>query len=1183
MKPNSDEGRFLGWCQVTPWLETSSPRGGSNYNEIEAELKAFRWIRLLTDSAPSQQQQQQKSSLVLRKSSYISRGRSMSKGNQEESSRGIMHRRELRFAATAKVYSEQLEQPDARRADVLRWFYRPYGGLRRRRAFEANVLRLACVRAEPARVCCLGAQLVVGTSSNNSTILATRLLDTGDDLLSIAAAIGDTCSVTRLQRRAVFTQMLNLQPPEKAFFNENDETEFSAQNKTSPFSAQKKSKSIYLEVTLIDPENRLVLGTGRVRVAETRQKRKSRPDPEWIDLGTKCRVRIAWRWDYDETIDTSETRPFFDDELYGCELAELQRKEFLKSVNSGDKHDISTSLTRSSGDLLTENAASNPLLTEDEPILRPVNVLRVVVARARGLFPRLTGSVSTKRTKPVCGATVFHYPKSSAAAETRSTLALAPGRDGSVVWNECFEFALDSAEICSALSENIRLIIGGGEEFPPAELSAEAPRHRVKRKWYALASGGQVLVIAGRFQDDHLEANDVRDLAVDQLAMAFPEMDRSVLERVYESCDRRLEESCIALGSLDAVPANSSGTSADDKELLDAHLAGSNATDLDWIMSPLLGQSAYSRRPLAPSSLSSIESGSSDDEEDFALFSDDVEELEISLSPSRRRNRQKSTLLFSSSALSASAQRTSRSLSTMLGRPPTAQSTSRLELTAEAKLTMEDEDAVALKKALLLQDDRPKLIRVSAAASKVGHAEAAELLCGTSLTKLEMAYVLEGKKPGLAKAHFRQAFSSGLSPREIDQDENSLSTRRVRSNRLVVRVRTGGPDLALDTNDEDSCAAVQVENSTNTLLRRLSSRFDRTGFELAKIEIDVERAPRDFQALRSGLLSKLDSSVSLPALPPWVVRALRIKTKTRTASLAAGVATASIAAAVAVATGVAPVLAVSGGLALGAAALTGATRKTAKSLRQKLDADLARCTFLQDLQKALLLAEVGGACPRHKLDDAFAFFKLFLTHGGMSRVYQRAKRRDARNTGICDVDLDTLSCELANTPVPASISSRAKIQSTKKKVSDANEVDEESEDEGYVVEPAAPKPEHSQASQKVDFIHDVSSSIPPPIPPPDYITNTSNLVRPARPAPVAPRVPPQSSSITTPSTMMSPTLRADTTDADLQKRLNRTAPLPPPAHPNNTSSTAAISSTKKKKSPRSTSAAAVAATIPQLE
>ena len=821
-------------------------------------------------------------------------------------------RRELRVAVFSKLgATDRAAACDA----TNRWFYDPFPCLPRP-YLKPNVLRLAILRVAETKDVFVAARVVPLSSHETSDWSRAR----PDDPNGSSSEKG--LATTRTSKDGIFAQML------------------------SCFLFYSKEEPRGLDIAIINVEG-TVEATARLPVSSSEE-----PMPMWMDL-SDMKVKLAYRLDYDESADDSEDRPFFDDEIYGLQVEETLSKRGARG----------TTTQRARREAFFQSPQKNFFEEPLSPlVVRPVNALRVVVARARGLCP------STSSKCGGCAATVYHYGGPS-LAESRSTRALGVRGDGTVVWNECFDFAFDKERVTSASEEMVRLVVGGGPDFPPREVWADAPRHRVSRNWYELGAPGgpQVLVIAQRYFDDSLVKQDRRKVALEHLTLAFPDLERSAVESVYDSTSD-LSDACVALGALAAL----------DSDLNIDDVAASNATDLSWILSPLLEKKNEGEEKNDPKK--KLIDLLYDDDTDSDSFDYDDNNI---IAPEEKKE--------------------------------------------DVLLEAEGEDARSLVPL------PTRLVRCSAMSSLMERHETAELIEAVDLSCLKIDYVFRQKqkvcalgRKGKKNDSFREEeeedrrrhSTTGL---EYHKDLRPFSPPQKMRRKLVVRIRTEcatfealprgrlprGRFARAASCDEASRSSRRLSSGKNqsfllssrrdeAFVAGLRSRWDKTPFELAKVEIDVLRTPRDFATLRAGLVAKLsagdcrfagaDPPLEIPPLPKWVRNALRMKNKTRGVSVAAGVATVSVAGAIAIATGVAPIVAGAGAVALGAFALSGARKSAKLKAKNNLDKELQICTWLQDTQKALL----NFSGHKRRRDDAILFFTHFIAqHSTSHRVYQR--------------------------------------------------------------------------------------------------------------------------------------------------------------------------------------------------
>jgi len=559
----------------------------------------------------------------------------------------------------------------------------------------------------------------------------------------------------------------------------------------------------------------------------------------------------------------------------------------------------------------------------------------------RVVVARCRNSAGPRRGRPAqstLAASVSH------GGETKSTLAKTPALDGTAVWNECFEF-LDNVEHASP----VRVALSGA-----GAVAVDAPLETVRRRWYDVG-GAQLLVAATRFYDASIDAVEQRRAATEQLALAFPDVAARDLERVYDSTND-VREACVALGAL-------TGAAKSDDDAEPDFVAACNTTDLGWVLSPLDDAAA----------------GDDDDDDDSAVL--------------ERRSS-----------------------------------------------SFDDDDETVAKRKAAVKRNKPALFRVGTGASLLTKRQTIDLVKAQDLNDLDLAF--EFKNPG------KPALEVDFDPDFYEDDpvlwrQKTLNSERlpeppdvVVDNALLRRQGTASSDNSLPSDASSAHnhrmrrmlhrgprkAAVTVRSSiapdaaiaTSPVLKQ---RFENTPFDLAKLYLDVRRTPRDFVTLRAGLINKLrgvkpgdpnyhapstrsSPDDDLPPLPAWVRRSLNMKATQRLSTAAAAGAGAALAAALAIGTGMAPILVVSGAVALGSAAALGARKTTKAVARNAINADLAKCDWLDRVRA--IIANWPASSRSH---DAQIFFKLFIAHGGRIRLFQRAKDdrdRVRRSSGLLD-------------------------------------------------------------------------------------------------------------------------------------------------------------------------------------
>lgn len=632
--------------------------------------------------------------------------------------------------------------------------------------------------------------------------------------------------------------------------------------------------------------------------------------------GTAISIRLAFRLDYDERLDAAESRPFFREELYPS------------------------------------------LITRPAKWQAP-NVVRVVVARCRGLSNATACGTPPKRP----GVRVI---VSCGGEEQKATLAKRPADSGVIIWNECFEFLLpEEADI----DFRPRLVITGcglhGDS--QAAICIDAPDNRIMRSWYRLEpTGAELMVLTTRYRDATIDASEEFRAVMDQLALAYPDIATSDIERVYNTTGD-IQQTCVALGAL--------ATSEDvDDDLEDTvgrdFVAACNATNLDWVVSPMTGH---------------LVSGDEKDEDE----DDDGE----------------STSLCSSSSFNNEM----------------------------------DDDA---RRRELVRRNKPSLVRVGTRARFLSKRKTIKVIRTQSLADFKISYQFKDSvKPALDIEDEQVVRSTLTSPSEHDdpalnhvqrRNESVASTSPYNSTSCVegqtlqrlVQGLKGSPKKVVHHQRRAAVTIRTTISLDDTIASKiLKPRFEKTPFVLDRAYLDVRRTPRDFLTLRIGLLNKLrglkpgdpgyaaarrnlfgkhsggKDNDEIPPLPAWVRKSLNIRAKTQRASFAAVTAATALATAIAIATGLAPIIAVSGAVAAAGAAAAGAVLTVKTAVREKIDADLATCTWVEQVRVNLATRDESP-----EVTEATLFFKLFISHGSSFSLWERPKDTRVRPSGSLDFD-----------------------------------------------------------------------------------------------------------------------------------------------------------------------------------
>mmetsp|Transcript_501 Transcript_501/g.1340 ORF Transcript_501/g.1340 Transcript_501/m.1340 type:complete len:1030 (+) Transcript_501:187-3276(+) len=267
----------------------------------------------------------------------------------------------------------------------------------------------------------------------------------------------------------------------------------------------------------------------------------------------------------------------------------------------------------------------------------------------------------------------------------------------------------------------------------------------------------------------------------------------------------------------------------------------------------------------------------------------------------------------------------------------------------------------------------------------------------------------------------RRAASGGPTAVMLTQGEAVKMIKDTNITDFDVAIVSGSPATAI-TGEQTNLDSPSTERRTlvlyggersksrprgrRTTVRVASTLEDTTAkirsVSLIKMEVSVDRTPRDFVTLREGLVAKLGPrSGEIPALPKWIRMALRLKVRTQRISIASGVTTASVAAAIAIATGVvAPVLILPGAVGVGLAVCSTSAQATKSVLKRELARELSKSTtWLTDVAQALANANA----PPDRLRDATLFFKQFVSHSGTCTMSSGLRRQGGGGGGLDEV------------------------------------------------------------------------------------------------------------------------------------------------------------------------------------
>jgi len=664
--------------------------------------------------------------------------------------------------------------------------------------------------------------------------------------------------------------------------------------------------------------------------------------PQWLQAGP-LGLLVAARRDYDEQCDDYAGRPFFDDD---------------------------------------------EVLDVSEKTRPPPNVLRVVVARARGPY------FAAAAEKSSFTATV------RVGADELSTRAV-PSTAEACVWDECFEFPFpkttktttttteeDTARRVSVastvekLSRRPKSLLPGvdsddddsddddtasslavvkktdpatvtvtirdhkGEVARFAVDTSTFPDHVVMKQWYAKDDPVSLLLGTKACYEPSWEAGESRDLKFTQLKIAFPEVSEDVISKVLDSTGD-VEDACAALGTLVAGD--------------DGAAAFANATDLRW-------GSSFSSQPSHAGNYYGLVL-------DDDLLDDDLRPVgdgAVYLDDDHRGSVRFREFEDIDDEQQGESRRTKDDDDDDVPPPPPVRDyeipTRPVKLIRMATLASvldsqdyfevakkADIDAIAsISIAKADPDEYERCVLSSTAQALTSRRPSKSGVVGNPMQQHDM------RRPSRRGSSCSETVQSHSSDGEDDDDPR----QQRRLHRFTVRVRS------------------TFQDATQSVDRK----FAQTAFEFAQLQVETFRAPRDFVMLREGLCARLGVD-DVPELPEWVTRALQIKKKASNVASVAGAATLSIATALAVVTGTAPFIAVAGSVALAAAA-TGGTRQLTIA-RADVDPD---CTWLQDVRNYLA---ASPASP-HAKKSATTFLKLFLVHSGRCRVYQQPRRSLSR-------------------------------------------------------------------------------------------------------------------------------------------------------------------------------------------
>lgn len=916
--------QLIGIAEVTPWIVVKEDVGGE-----DAASRYCRWVRLVEDTTQlpgkrrgSSYEKGTQGLFGSRRTKRAALASSSSPQQQQDApTKAKRQRSEIRVKVTSKIGTGDSLADSIAVADANpKWFTQPKPAVD-----PQNVVRIAVLRSSEV------------LSANS--VVAARLTDNIQDVddPSVFFGDGDDIAVTRPSSFGVWMQTIELAVPKK--LEKRDRNDF------------------FVDVAVM---HRVVTGAGKNHGDQLLLRRAVVPmanvlsdDPCWIDFKPNGSLKLALRWDYDETLDRDESRPFFDCERFG------------------------------------DMVEGGPPRRNSKKKKKPCNAVRVVVARARNL-PTSIESPSMKSASPPALVPGDKY-SARVSLSLGGLSGLAPGpqnsviatvaQDGSLVWNECFEFVFPQESKTGTTSVRVDLeplaesAYAGEDTKKQATRAAvfEIPRVDVSRRWHEMmetdaegtptskSAGLQIEVLGTRFYDPTLNQEDMRSIVTEALSFAFPEVDLRSIERVYDST-KDVADACVALSSLTASTDRDSDM---DSNLL---VASCNATDLAWAIPPITEEKGD-------------EDDEDDDDEDDPLMSavpDVMARRENALA--KKKNLERQRRLFNRTATAI-----------MLTRDET------VKLIKNHPISEVD---------IGILDGNPKTTNNGRQQASAEDGETSSVVSrrSTNYSSTNGEYV---SSPSLSSP------SSGASELRQLQLNPEVSKRRPRGRQTTVKISSTLED-------------------TSEQIRAVST---------IKIDVAVDRTPRDFVTLRNGLIAKLGKKDdAIPPLPKWVRKALRLPNTSRRAATVSGAGTAGIITAVALVTGfVAPVFVPPVALGVGVAFFASTDQVSQIVLRKEIQKEIAKSTWLSQVAQALAANKCKAKPDR--LNDAVIFFKQFMAHGSVCTMHAPPKRKTGSLPNLgCMIDDDDLVApeEVSETKeafdnlsvassVPSSVDSRKRL------------------------------------------------------------------------------------------------------------------------------------------------------------
>lgn len=849
--------RLIGVAEVTPWIIVK--------DDMEVDSRYCRWVRLVEDTThlPGKRSIEKSTQGLFGARRRRTGGTSSlaAAARSRTATRTKRQRSELRISVTSRIGTGDALADAVATADAkMRWFLQPKPAVD-----PLNVVRVAVIRSSEV----LSANAVVAAR------LSANIEEVDDpSVFFTSAGLNSSLAVTRPSSYGVWMQILELVVPSNLAHLHRD--------------------AFFVDIAIM---HRVATGNGKhdgellLRRAVVPMANVLSDDPCWIDFKPNVSLKLALRWDYDETVDPRESRPFFD-----CERFEL--KPPVPEVVGLKK----------------------------KKKQRECNAVRVVLARARNpppsiLPPDQDGKVQTGRPLLTVGSRFYARVQlllgglnGLAPAPQYSTVATV-GSDGTLAWNECFEFLFPQDSSVGQPSVRIDVVpldevFAGEEHVPGLAVTFEVPRNDVSRTWYdvletdaegsltKVRGGAQILALGSRFYDSTLNQEDMRSIVTEALSFAFPEVDLSSIERVYDST-KDVADACVALSSLTASTDHDSDIEST------TFVTSCNATDLAWAIQPI------------------TEEKEQDLEEDYQ-DADEASRM-AAMGPSLD----------------------DRELSS-------AHLSSRVESRKQADWARQRRLIKSATAIMLTKGEAVKLIKDHPiGAVKIG-IQNGDAPC---------AYAVDDGESSLSSSD-----SSSIRERRtlwLTPDERKNRAHKYRGRRTSVRVSS------------------TLEDTSETI-RSVS---------VIRIDVSVDRTPRDFVTLRNGLVAKLGQGESaIPALPKWIRKALRLKLKTQRVSVGTGVTAAAIAATVAIMTGVFPPMLI-GPVSVGIGCVVySPTARLSKSIAlREIQKEIAHSTWLPEVADALARNNSAGA---DRINDAVLFFKQFMAHGAMCTMHQPPRRKN---------------------------------------------------------------------------------------------------------------------------------------------------------------------------------------------